>query len=244
MTNLPIDVEKIINSKVAEKLYDDGVSDTAKEISKVGVDISKTARLLLAPLQLTAAFQDRVEIMIDRIRNKVPEERRIEAPAELVGPTLEKMKFLEEDSLLWEMFEEILTRSIDNEAIKSIHPSYSHIISQLSRDEALILYKLTEQDFKVVDTMDLNVKENRFENLQIEESQIPTNELFMPEKVHFYHSHLESLNLVHWPIEKQDSIVDENNKQTGVRRYSKIHLTEFGRLFVSACVPSSGFRNI
>lgn len=244
MTNLPIDLEKVLNSKVTEKLYDDGVSDTAKEISKIGVDLSKTARLLLAPLQLTAAFQDRVEKMIARIRNKVPEERQIEAPVELVGPTLEKMKYLEEESLLWEMFEEILTRSIDSEGIKSIHPSFAHIISQLSRDEALILYKLTEQDFKVVDTMDLNVKENRFENLKIEESQIPTDELFMPDKIHFYHSHLESLNLVQWPIEKQDPIFDENKKQTGVRRYSKIHLTEFGRLFVSACVPSGGFQNI
>lgn len=244
MTNLPIDVEKILSSKTAEKLYDDGVSDTAKEISKIGVDISKTARLLLAPLQLTAAFQDRVEKMIDRIRHKVPEERQIEAPAELVGPTLEKMKYVEEGSLLWEMFEEILTRSIDSEGIQSIHPSFAHIISQISRDEALILYKLTQQDFTVVDTMDLNVKENRFENLQIEGSQIPTDELYMPEKIQFYHSHLESLNLVLWPVEKQDPIFDENNKQTGIRRFSKIHLTEFGRLFVSACIPSGGFKNI
>jgi len=244
MVNLPFDIEKLLDTKVADKLYNDAVSATAKEASKIGVDVLKTARLLFVPLQLTAAFQDRIEKMISRIGNKIPEDRRIEAPAELVGPAFEKMKYIQDDNLLWEMFEELITRSIDKEGIESVHPSFVYIISQLSRDEALILFKLTERDFKIIDTLELNVKDNRFENLKIEESQIPKDELFVPSKIDFYNSHLESLNLIQWPVEKQEPIIGENKAQIGVRRFSKIHLTEFGRLFVSACIPTSGFANL
>jgi hypothetical protein len=58
-----------------------------------------------------------------------------------------------------------------------------------------------------------------------------------------YYSHLESLNLVKWPVIKEDIIKDESNFQTGIRRYSKMYLTDFGKYFVKAYVPESGFRN-
>ncbi len=32
-----------------------------------------------------------------------------------------------------------------------------------------------------------------------------------------------------------------NNQQTGITRYSKMRLTEFGKLFVAACTPPEGF---
>ena len=98
----------------------------------------KTARLFLAPIQLAAAFQDRFEQLVDRIRNKVPEQRYQEAPAEVVGPAIQQMQYLDDETLSWEMFEELLTSSIDVEAIAKVHPSFVHVISQLSRDEALI----------------------------------------------------------------------------------------------------------
>ena len=50
------------------------------------------------------------------------------------------------------------------------------------------------------------------------------------------------LSLVTWPVLKQDAILDENNKQTGLRRRSKMMLTDFGKLFVSVCIPNEGFR--
>ena len=127
--------------------------------------------------------------------------------------------------------------------IQTIHPSFSHIITQLSRDEAIILYRLKDSTFEVVDKMDLNQSENRFENRQIEQSNLPTRDLYLPEKLDLYYSHLESLSLVLWPVYKQDPIKDPNGKQTGIRRYSRMHLTEFGRLFIDACIPEKGFSN-
>jgi hypothetical protein len=241
MSLLPEHIEKLLPTKVVENLYKDGVSDSAREASKIGVDLVKTARLFLAPFQLAAAFQDRFERFVKRVAQEVPEDRRIVPPPELVGPALTHMQYLDEDNPLWTMFETLLKCSIDSEKVDRAHPSFSHIISQLARDEGVILYHLRNHDFTIVDRMDLNRAENRFENRIIEESDIPEAKFFRPEQLNVYYSHLESLSLVIWPVTKQDPIKDSSGTQTGIRRYSTIQLTEFGRLFVSACVPEDGF---
>jgi Abortive infection alpha len=193
------------------------------------------------PLQITAAFQDRVERMVARIANRVPEDRRVAPPAEVIGPALQHMKFLEEGNPLWQMFEELISRSFDKEGIQDVHPAFSNIIAQLARDEGVILYRLREESFEVVDVLDLNRTKNRFENRRIEQSNLPSDDLFLPDRLDLYYSHLESLNLVRWPVHKQDPIKDESGQQTGIRRFSRMHLTDFGRLFADACIPSAGF---
>jgi len=237
-------LEKLLPAKVVEKFYDDAASNTAKQVGKIGVDIVKTARLFLAPLQLTAAFQDRFARLVERIAKNIPEERQISAPAEVAGPAIRQMQYLDEVNPLWSMFEELLKCSVDSETVANVHPSFAHLISQLSRDEAIILYRLKDRDFKVVDTLDLDRHKNRFVNRVIEKSDIPEGDLLLPEQVPLYYSHLESLSLVTWPVEKEDYLKNEAGTQTGIRRYSVIKLTEFGRLFASACIPKDGFAGI
>jgi len=172
----------------------------------------------------------------------VPEERRVEAPLEIVGPTLEKLQYVREGSELWDMFEEVLTKSVDSSAQASIHPSFSHIISLLSRDEAWILYRLREKNFVVVDYLDYDKAENKFRDRVIEQTELPNDELFLPDQMYLFYSHLESLNLATWPVEKQDAVFAvPGGPQTGVRRRSSMMLTDFGKLFVSACIPKEGF---
>jgi hypothetical protein len=233
---------KLVPKKTIGKVYDDALSGPAKEIGKLGTDVVKTARLLLAPLQYGAAYQDRLERACERISKRVPEERRIEPPLEIVGPALDRLQYLRENSELWDMFEEVLTKSVDTEAQANIHPAFSHIISSLSRDEAWMLFRLRDNSFAVVDYLDYNRAENKFTNRVIEKSELPNNELFLPDQMDLFYSHLESLNLVAWPVEKQDPVfVVPNGLQTGLRRHSKVMLTEFGKLFVKACIPTEGF---
>jgi hypothetical protein len=241
MVPLPDGIEKLLPAKVIEKAYDDVVSPPAQQVSKIAVDLVKTARLLLAPIQLAAAFQDRFEGVLERIRERVPEERQRQAPAEIVGPALQQMQYLDEANPVWQMFEELLARSVDSDAISTVHPSFVQLVSQLSRDEAIILLRLRTSDFKTVDTLDYNRKENRFSNRIVETSDIPEADLWRPEQIGLYYSHLESLSLVGWPVEKQEPIYGVDGVQTGIRRFSSMRLTEFGRLFVAACIPGAGF---
>ena len=91
--------------------------------------------------------------------------------------------------------------------------------------------------------MYLDHERNRFANLKIEKKHtIPVDKLLFSNKVNMYYSHLEPLSLVSWPIIKQDPIRDGDH-QIGVRRYSKMNLTEFGNFFVDACIPEGDLRN-
>lgn len=238
---IPDGIEKLLPANVVEKAYDDLASSPAREVSKIAVDLVKTGRLFLAPFQLAAAFQDRFERAVERIRTRVPEDRRREAPAEIAGPSLRQMQYLEDKNPLWQMFEELLTCTVDSEAVSKVHPSFAQLISQLSRDEAVILFLLRAREFKVIDKLSLNRRENRFENRSVESSELPNAELWQPEQISLYYSHLDSLSLVEWPVEKQDPIMS-GGVQTGVRRHSTMRLTEFGRMFVAVCIPEEGFR--
>lgn len=227
-------VKATLESKVTEKAYDDVLSPGFKELGKLGQSAAKTARLLLAPLQIAATFQDRFERFLEKLGDRVPEERRLDVPPEIAGPAMEAMRYLDDGTALWGMFSELLMKAADRDFVGLVHPSFAYIVKQLTRDEALLLDKLRTQDFKITDTMSFNRGVNRFENLEIESSTIPKDELLNPDAVGIYYSHLESLSLVRWPVTKQDPIM-HGGVQIGIRRCSVIHLTEFGRLFVQAC---------
>ncbi|EAU55393.1 Abi-alpha family protein [Mariprofundus ferrooxydans] len=244
MTNDIDVIEKVINSKVAEKVYDDGVSPAAIELGKLGQDLAKTARLILAPIQIAASFQDRFASFLEKLNRSVPDENLIEIPAELSSVCIEKMKYLDVSNPLWLMFEELLIKASNKETIGEVHPAFGYIIGQLSPDEAFMLQALNSSDFEIVDTMDLNKRENRFVNRQIETSTVPEEHLANPEALSIYYAHLESMSLVNWPVLKQTPIYEPGNNpqnQIGTRRETKIQLTDFGKLFVTACVPKDGF---
>jgi len=237
-----IGLGEALNSKVVEKAYDDVASKPAKQVGRILEDLSKTARLALIPIQITAAIQDKFDKTIERVLKRVPPDQHIPQQIQIVGPIFENLKYMDDNSILYELFEELLARSIDSERIEEAHPSFIHIISQLSRDEAIILVELKKNDFDIVDTLDLDHENNRFVNLKIEKNTIPKDKLYYSDQVNMYYSHLESLSLVSWPVFKQDPI-SNGSRQIGVRRYSKMNLTEFGKFFVNACVPEGGFRN-
>lgn len=229
-------VSKVIDSKVVENTYNDALSPGLKELGKVGVDLAKTARLLLAPLQIAATFQDRLERFLCEMNERIPETRRIEVAPEISGPAIESMRFIDESNVLWSLFKEVLYKSADQKYVELVHPSFVQIIKQLTRDEAFLLLKLDEVSFHIVDTMRYNQAENSFFNREVEKSTIPTEDLLSPDSMSIYYSHLESLSLVTWPITKQEPIY-ANGVQVAIRRFSQIDLTDFGKLFISACVP-------
>ena len=102
---------------------------------------------------------------------------------------------------------------------------FIHIISQLAHDEAVILSEL------------MNRESVRFIR--------PTNDpgsyilditkggLLFPNNSFLYATHLNSLNLVE--VARNLVFVSYDNRH--------ICLSEFGKLFVKACIPVGGFRN-
>jgi hypothetical protein len=216
------------------------------EVSKFGVDVVKSARLLLAPLQLAASFQDRLEIYFKNLNARVSEESMVQVPAELSSVCLDKMKYIDCENPLWLLFEELLINASSSETQSLVHPSFATIISQLSPDEAILLYELSLGDFDIEYEMDLDRETHKFNNRRDVLNTTPLKLLVSPESFNIYYSHLNSLSLVTWPKIDEKPINDKDhpdphNKQVGTWCKSKITLTEFGGLFVKAVIPKNGF---
>jgi hypothetical protein len=138
------------------------------------------------------------------------------------------------------MFEEILSKSIDKDGQEEVHPAFPLIVSQLSRDEAWILFRLRDSSFDVVDRMDYDRAKNTFSNRTIVSTTLPSKELFMGDKFELSFSHLEALGLVAWSVTNQTADNAED-VQVGLTRNVVMKLTDFGELFVKAAIPATGF---
>jgi hypothetical protein len=212
-------VGKLADSKLANRTYDDALSPLMSQLGKLGEDVAKTARLILAPLQLLARGQDRFAEWMKQLAKDVPEERRQEAPAHIAGPVLQNLVFMEADNPLTRLFLELLKRAIDKERCHEAHPAFVEILKQLSPDEAMMLWLMrtpkTGKDGKTP------VYEFKYR---------PPDDfpgLPHPEHTSAYALHLTSLKL-------GDCFVSH---QWGTHQKDTLRLTDFGQLFIKACIP-------
>lgn len=77
--------------------------------------------------------------------SSIPEEHRIPPKKSIVGPALEATKYYFEEDEIREMFENLITNSMDNRQSAKVHPSFTEIIKQMSPLDAQNL-KLFEAD--------------------------------------------------------------------------------------------------
>lgn len=133
----------IIPVEVTKKLYRDAAAPAAKEIGGLGGDITKMLRLFMFPIQFAATWQDRLKAYLDEVRAGVPEERQVEAAPAIACKVLEELRFVDETSPLKAMYLELLKRAIDKDRQSEAHPSFPSIITQLARDEAVLLQRIS-----------------------------------------------------------------------------------------------------
>lgn len=231
----------ILDSKTAQKAYDDALSEAMSETGSALTDVVKTARLFTAPFQLAAGYQDRFRTWIDRVVRKVPEDRRVPAPARIAGPIFEELRYLDEGDSIAEMYLNLLSKAIDKERLNEAHPAFVKIIGQLSPDEALILHLLGQRSYEEHFESLLDQHKRKFHSKTIIHQEFPTDSLTYPKNFYVYTSHLTSLDLVAFPIYHQEPTwydVSHRNQKGEIGR-AKLHLTEFGSMFVRACEPDS-----
>jgi len=244
---MPLDLEKLSNilgQDTVKKIYEDAASQPIQESSKAATDLVKALRLFTAPIQLLGAYQDRLSKYLDKVRGNVKEENQIEAPPSISGPVLDRLRYLEDENYLTELYLTLLSKAIDKERVQEAHPAFFHIIDQLSSDEAMLVYLLKDEQIDYTYTMDLYLDHDnkyKFKNPTPKGAPIFKEKIAFNEYFHMYIEHMRSLNLVFW--NKDNEIVIRNNQeiQTGTEIKTTVGLTQFGTLFVKACVPEKGF---
>ncbi len=220
-------------------LYDDLAKPTTREVGSALGNVVKVMRYVLAPIDFLAAKHERWQRYLERVGQLVPDDKRIEAHPQLAGPVIEGLQYVREDDLIAELFINLLARAIDRDRIAEAHPAFASIISQLSPDEALILYNLKKSRYELRQKAAFDPQTALFSQREIITNNFPPDLLAFPDNLFLYFDHLHSLNLAGvWQIGNQEIIYEGEPKlQTGVFINSVMALTSFGELFVRACVP-------
>ncbi len=227
------------NALPIKDIYEDLAKPAVREAGSAIGNVVKVARFILAPIDYLAAQHGRWQRYLERVAQKVPDEKRIDAHPQLAGPVLEGLRYTEEGSLTAELFLNLLARAIDRDRVDEAHPAFASIIAQLSPDEALVLYHLRKRPFKLTQTAALDPDVRLFSPRTTVENEFPTRELAFPNNFFMYMDHLHSLNLAGVGQQgNQEATYEESpRRQTGVIIRSSIALTPFGELFSKACVP-------
>jgi Abortive infection alpha len=233
----PEDIAKLLP---LSEIYKDLAQPAVRQVGGALESFAKVGRLVLAPIEYLAATQsDRWQKYLKRIAEQVPEERRIEAHTQVSVPVLEGLRYVDENNIIADLFVNLLARAIDQDRVSEAHPAFASIISQLSSDEAQIIFWLRKKHYRYRQYSAFNSQQRTFSVRQVIENEFPTDKLIFPENFEVYMDHLHSLNLAGiWQDGNQEPIIEgESAIQTGVNIKSYAGLTSFGRMFAQACVP-------
>ncbi len=212
-----LEMFKAVPSDVVKAAYDDAASGALKEAGKIGEDLVKTVRLVLFPLQYTAALQDRLAKHLRRAIDRVPEERRIAPVESLALPIAEQLRFHDEKSVIGAMFVSLLSRAMDRERVGEAHPAFVQIVGQLASDEAVLIQQISaaqpsaymrppkkgvaglvkKEREALIDASSMSEEQKR----HLQRVAVRPEELAQPELVYTYIEHLVSLGIVSYTNE-------------------------------------------
>ena len=219
------------------EVYEDLLQPATKEVGKGLESVAKTARFALAPFEYLGSLHDRYLEFLKRVTYKTQDKELVEVHPKITGSILEGIKYLEDDSILFDMFVELLSKAITKESSYSAHPAFVNIINQLSPDEALMVYMLKKKQYEFWEQSDYNSSTNRFYKTRIIRNDFPVDKLTFPDNYTMYINHLNNLQIAGVPEYKNQEPIVIQGKQTGVKIYRRTSFLDFGALFSKCCIP-------
>lgn len=244
MTNEQLELLKVITTEA----YKDVASPIAKQI---GSTLQEVAKLILSPVYYpTKLLNTRIENWFERISKEIPTDNLIEAAPNISIPTMQALALNQDDTLIGEMFYNILKSSVDKEKQQFNSPAFPKILEQLTRDECIFLVLLNKQSYKIHQEQDFDEAKNMFYNNREILNELPLGKFDYPENIWLYSDHLNHLNLAGcWQYKNHETIFDsekitETNgafsttrqRRIGIKMFSEFRLTEFGKIFCNVCI--------
>jgi hypothetical protein len=202
-------------------------------------ELARVARLVAGgAVDSLVAARHKVRSMLERVRDHVPADALVGAPADIAGPTLELVRYLEPGSPRFRMCEAMLIRACHVDTVDSVHPAFPRIIAELSDDEAMLLevldnhngfvrrffryYRWTQPDAGEISCYDYEIWA-----------------LQHPWRLTGYLRHLGHLGLLKTSEPFHDSRVGRMQIS-----YDETSLTAFGRELCAACVAPLRLRAV
>lgn len=149
--NQLVEIMTEVAKEQSKEIYNDGFKGATQEGGQaLETIVGLFNNVILYPLKkANITFKYKLEQFEDDLKEnmrKIPEGNVIEPALNVVGPTIEALKYTIDTEDLREMYMNLLTSSMDIDKIQYTHPSYVDIIRQLTSLDALILKKAKEYD--------------------------------------------------------------------------------------------------
>ncbi len=248
----------------ATPVYQDAVQPVAQEVGKSLKTLGGVINVALSPLEMMVFGLDKIkEELKERLEkrlSKIPPENIVTPQLQVVGPLLEKYKFIYDNEELSEMFINLLANAMDKNSVQKAHPSFVNVISELSPDEARLIRTIAAEH--VLPKLDVNITAKSAPNsgyVTIRENFTLLGEkaeLLYPDLTPSYLSNLERLRIIsctsggmqesyshkdyyvplkgHKIIKELEEQLKEDNEVAIVE--GLIRITEFGKMFIQAVV--------
>lgn len=235
--------------ELAPQIYEDGLHPAVKQVGEFCEDAMKTFRLIAFPIMLGRVGFHRFDSWCKRLSAEVDEKNMQEAQPNILLPTLAGLAINPDETLLGEMFFNILKSSIDKTKQKFLSPAFPKILEQLSKDGAVMLTlikKYGEIKFEYFLYGEQNGRQYCEELLKINEAEkikkfLDFDTFFMNK------NHLLSLQLLQFTSYNQPKhcIMHDNelyeysaNGINGMKHFSGLIFSDFGKYFAKACISS------
>ena len=153
LDNLPKIEIKADLTKVTENAYNDTLKEPLKSSSKItSTVLNFFYNTVLYPMQKYNLYaEDKLKKYAEDLQNrakKIPEKNLVNPRVNILGPTVEGLKYNLDEEYIKEMFTNILLSDMDNRKQSKVLPSYIEIIKQLSKEDAehIMLVDLARND--------------------------------------------------------------------------------------------------
>lgn len=232
--------------ELAPQIYQDGLHPAVKQIGGLCEDAMKTFRLIAFPLMLGRVGFHRFDSWCKRLSNEIDEKNMQEAQPNILLPALAGLAINPDETLLGEMFFNILKSSIDKTKQKFLSPAFPKILEQLSKDEAVMLVLLKKQKKLKITLNPLESRElGAFIQGEVIESNFVIQQVEFIENIWSYYQHMQALGLCFMEIEYPDihispfgmiASVKNPKYEASTKNVLSFYLNDFGEHFVEACI--------
>jgi len=161
-TNIPID------STLVNKIYDDVIHKSAKEIGKTLSLIPKAINVALSPIEQWLYNKEinleKTKILISKKLENIPEEKIVSPESYVAVPTIQALSYSMDSDELRNMYANLLAKAMNIDTKEQVHPAFTEIIKQMSPIDANILKKFiaTAPNIPLIDIVDKDMKEGHY----------------------------------------------------------------------------------
>lgn len=144
MSELPNDLKSV--TETFPEIYDDALKPAAKETGKTLSLIPRAINAALAPLQKWIAQREysvkEVEKLLTQKLENVDVNKIVSPDAYVAVPALQAISYCMSSKELYDLFSNLLSKSMHSDYKERVHPAFVEILKQFSPNDALVLKEI------------------------------------------------------------------------------------------------------